>query len=141
MRKPWIGTIHGLRCSKYGSLLCAGNPWIAQHLRDPWIAQPHMCQAFVQKKKGDQSRERKGYRRLLIFRLANGETEESNFWLKSRGFRLLDYPCAALGLRNSSYCVYQPRKQHGAGRVRQSSTEWYAGVWHTMFSSEKYYLQ
>ena len=21
-------------------------------LRDPWIAQPHMCQAFVQKKKG-----------------------------------------------------------------------------------------
>ena len=41
MRKLWIGTIHGLRCSKYGSVLCAGNPWIAQHLRDPWIAQPH----------------------------------------------------------------------------------------------------
>ena len=64
MRKPWIGTIHGLRCSKYGSVLCAGNPWIAQRLRDPWIAQPHMCQAFMQKKKGDQSRERKGNRRL-----------------------------------------------------------------------------
>ena len=41
MRKPWIETIHGLRCSKYGSVLCAGNPWIAQHLRDPWIALPH----------------------------------------------------------------------------------------------------
>ena len=41
MRKPWIGTIHGLRSSKYWSVLCAGNPWIAQHLRDPWIAQPH----------------------------------------------------------------------------------------------------
>ena len=39
MRKPWIGTIHGLRCSKYGSMVNAGNPWIAQHLRDPWIAQ------------------------------------------------------------------------------------------------------
>ena len=44
MRKQWIWTIHGLRCSKYGSVLCAGNPWIAQHLRDPWIAQPHTCQ-------------------------------------------------------------------------------------------------
>ena len=42
MRKPWIGTIQGLRCSKYGSVLCAGNLWIAQHLRDPWIAQSHM---------------------------------------------------------------------------------------------------
>ena len=56
MRKQWIGTIHGLRCSKYGSILCAGNPWIAQHLRDPWIAQPHMCQAFVQKKKTEGSK-------------------------------------------------------------------------------------
>ena len=46
MRKPWIGTIHGLRCPKYGSVLCAGNPWIAQLLRDPRIAQPgsvHTC--------------------------------------------------------------------------------------------------
>ena len=42
MRKLWIRTIQGLRCSKYGFVLCAGNPWIAQHLRDPWIAQPHM---------------------------------------------------------------------------------------------------
>ena len=36
--------------------------WIAQHLRDPWIAQPaHMCQPFVQKKTGSKviSRERK----------------------------------------------------------------------------------
>ena len=63
MRKQWIGTIHGLRCSKYGSILCAGNPWIAQHLRDPWIAQPtHTCQPLVQKKKKGTkviSRERK----------------------------------------------------------------------------------
>ena len=51
MRKPWIGTIHGLRCSKYGSLLCAGNPWIAQHLRDPWIAQPHCVKHSCKRRK------------------------------------------------------------------------------------------
>ena len=74
MRKQWIGTINGLRCSKYMDpyvaraihglrSTCAGNPWIAQHLRDPWIAQPkHTCQPFVQKKKKGTkviSRERK----------------------------------------------------------------------------------
>ena len=47
MCKPWIGTIHGLRCSKYGSVLCASNPWIAQHLHDPWIAQPHSVKRSV----------------------------------------------------------------------------------------------
>ena len=29
MRKPWIETTHGLGCSKYGYVPCAGNPWIA----------------------------------------------------------------------------------------------------------------
>ena len=28
-RKAWICAIRGLRCANCGSLLCAGNPWIA----------------------------------------------------------------------------------------------------------------
>ena len=41
-RKAWICAIHGLRCAKHGSTLCAGNQWIAQcERRKAWICAKH----------------------------------------------------------------------------------------------------
>ena len=82
--------------SKYGSVLCAGNPWIAQYLRDPWIALRYhthvssvraaevvmfdrkaafedcITKSFVQKKEqGDRSRVRK--RKSWLTDLSAGE--------------------------------------------------------------------
>ena len=90
MRKPWIETIHGLRCSKYGSVLCAGNPWIAQHLRDPWIAQPHMCQAFVQKKGSKVISREKG--KEIVAYLSAGD---------NKGEQVMNYLCYNTGCNTS----------------------------------------
>ena len=70
-------------------MLCAGNPWITQHLRDPWIAQPHTCQAFVQKKKkGSKVISRENGKEIVAY-LSAGEDKGDphfKFWVKSHGF-------------------------------------------------------
>ena len=97
----------------------------------------HTCvKLSCKRRKGAKwSVERRERKSLLIFRLA--KTEASKFWVKSCGFRLLDYrPCAALRLRNLM-CL--SAKKTAWSWKSQAVFHWMVCsvfVWHTMFSSE-----